>query len=170
MSGDWLRILAVIGVCLTIAPSTKGQTKAQLVQAPEAEQATKLAALFELLESNDKFMGTVAVVKNGETIFEHQYGKIAADAKAGQTPNAETQYRVGSITKTFTAVMVLQLIEEGKLSLDSKLAEFFPEMKNAAQISILQLLGQPARRSFDPKQWGLQSCFRNRVLTAISTP
>ncbi len=48
--------------------------------------------------------------------------------------------RVGSVTKTFTAVLILQLVEEGKLSLDDRLERWFPEFPNARQITIRTLL------------------------------
>jgi D-alanyl-D-alanine carboxypeptidase len=51
-----------------------------------------------------------------------------------------TRYRMGSITKMFTAVMIFQLIEEKKLTLDTKLATFFPQLPNAKTITIGQLL------------------------------
>ena len=48
--------------------------------------------------------------------------------------------RVGSVTKTFTAVLILQLVEEGKLKLDDPLDRWFPEFPNARQITIRTLL------------------------------
>lgn len=48
--------------------------------------------------------------------------------------------RVGSVTKVFTATLVFQLIEEGKLSLDDSLARWFPNVPNAKEISLRQLL------------------------------
>ena len=73
-------------------------------------------------------------------IFNKAYGfsdvenKIAADRL--------TKYKIGSISKTFTAVMIMQLIEENKLRLESKLIKFFPKVKNAEIISIADLLYQ----------------------------
>ena len=48
--------------------------------------------------------------------------------------------RIGSVTKTFTAVILLQLVEEGKLSLDDPLAKWFPDFPNAKEITIRQML------------------------------
>ncbi len=50
------------------------------------------------------------------------------------------QYKIGSITKTFTAVIVLQLIEERKIDLDTRLSKFYPKVKNAGEITIGNLL------------------------------
>lgn len=109
------------------------------VIAQDPQQAEKLHELFSHLEANHKFMGAVAVSRDGEVVFDRQYGLIAVDPD--QTADSETQYRVGSITKTFTATMVMQLVEEEKLTLDTKLSEFFADVKNADQISIRQMLG-----------------------------
>ncbi len=48
--------------------------------------------------------------------------------------------RVGSVTKTFTAVIVLQLVQEGRLSLDDPIAKWFPDFPNADAIRVRQLL------------------------------
>ena len=60
-----------------------------------------------------------------------------------QTPINETMYyRIASITKTFTAVAILKLIEEGKLTLDTTISNFFPEIAipNKEKITIYHLL------------------------------
>jgi D-alanyl-D-alanine carboxypeptidase len=113
-------------------------------QAGWTQDSSKAAKLDELLShfaDSHKFMGTVAVAKQGDVLFAKQYGVSLPDAKADSQADAKTQYRIGSITKTFTAVMIMQLVEEGKLSLDTKLSEFYPDLTNADAISIQQLLG-----------------------------
>ena len=74
-----------------------------------------------LREQRDKRLPSLvaAVFRNGETIWEHAVG--AADVKAGRDATTDTQYRVGSITKTFTAAAIMQLRDEGKLDLDDAL-------------------------------------------------
>ncbi|MCG8526620.1 MAG: beta-lactamase family protein [Opitutales bacterium] len=90
------------------------------------------------LFKNDKFMGSVSVSKNGEAIYQKSVGFSSIEHRI---PNHEqTVMRIGSITKTYTAVMILQLVEEGLLSMDSKLMEFYPEIKNADKIEIEHLL------------------------------
>ena len=69
--------------------------------------------------------------KNGETIYKGEFNGFA---------DHSDQYRVGSITKIFTAIITFQLIEEEKLSLDTKLAQYYPDVKNADKITIGNLL------------------------------
>jgi CubicO group peptidase (beta-lactamase class C family) len=59
---------------------------------------------------------TAAVVRDGELVWETAVG--TADVKARRDATADTQYRVGSITKTFTAAAIMQLRDEGKLDLE----------------------------------------------------
>jgi CubicO group peptidase (beta-lactamase class C family) len=68
---------------------------------------------------------SAAVVVRGETVYEQAIG--VADAQTGRKASPDTQYRIGSITKTFTAAAVLGLCDEGKLSLDDPLGAHVPE-------------------------------------------
>jgi D-alanyl-D-alanine carboxypeptidase len=98
----------------------------------------KLDRFFDVLVENDKAMGSVAVSKNGQIIYQRAFGYADLDAK--KTASLETRYRVGSISKTFTSVLIFKAIDEGKLSLDQKIEKFFPEIKNASNITLSQLL------------------------------
>ncbi len=95
-------------------------------------------ALFDLIEKNERGMGTVALFENGKEIYSRTYG--FADLEQKIKANAETKYRVGSVTKTFTATVIMKLIEKKKLALDTKLAKFYPKVKNADKITIEDLL------------------------------
>ncbi len=63
-----------------------------------------------------------------------------SDLKMKVPMNIDDKVRIGSITKTFTGTVLLQLVEEGKLSLDDKLSKFFPGFQNGDNISI-EMLG-----------------------------
>jgi D-alanyl-D-alanine carboxypeptidase len=143
------------------------------VWAQENPRPVKLDELFTHFGDHNKFMGTVAVSKAGRVIFEKQYGIHLPDASPDQGPDEETQYRIGSITKTFTAVMIMQLVEEGKLSLDTKLSEFYPDVTNADAISIRQLLGHRSglgSLTDDPtyRNWNTERKRREQVIEIIS--
>jgi CubicO group peptidase (beta-lactamase class C family) len=68
---------------------------------------------------------SAAVVKDGEVIWAEAAGLAVIEDEAAATP--EHQYRIGSITKTFTAVSMMQLRDEGKLDLDDRLEQHIPE-------------------------------------------
>jgi D-alanyl-D-alanine carboxypeptidase len=82
------------------------------------------------LKSTGAPSASVALVKDGQLVF----------AKAFGDATAETRYAVGSISKQFTAAAVLLMQEQGKLSLDDKVAKYFPALTRAGDISIRQLL------------------------------
>ncbi|MDC0602048.1 beta-lactamase family protein [Aliiglaciecola sp.] len=101
-------------------------------------QHQKLDKYLTALNDNDKIMTAVYISKNGRVLYEHYSGLASVENKVSIT--ADTKFRIGSITKTFTAVLVMQLIEEGKLALDTKLSNFYPNIPNAQRITIKQLL------------------------------
>lgn len=107
------------------------------VRAQEVNKA-KLDSLFDQIEQNDQGMGSISIFRAGEEIYNRSTG--FSDISNRVKSNTETKYRIGSISKMFTAVIVMQLIEEGKLSLDSKLSEFHPSIENAKNISVEMLL------------------------------
>lgn len=98
----------------------------------------KLNTYFDVLEKNNKFMGTVSINQNGKQIYYKSVG--FSDVAAQQKANENTKYRIGSVTKTFTATLIFKAIEEKKLSLNQNIQHFFPNQKNADKITIAQLL------------------------------
>lgn len=98
----------------------------------------KLDHYFQLLNENNKFSGSVALAKNGNILYEKSVG--FSDYQDGKEINSETKFRIGSISKTFTAALVLKAIEEKKLDLNQSLNKFYPTIKNADKISIENLL------------------------------
>lgn len=104
----------------------------------QTDKLEKLDSFLLLLEENDKAMG--ALVISDENGIDYQRGIGYANVEE-QTPNTpETKFRIGSISKTFTALIIMQLVEEGKLSLSQPLSDFFPDLPQAGSISIKQLL------------------------------
>ncbi|WP_339889670.1 serine hydrolase domain-containing protein [uncultured Flavobacterium sp.] len=102
------------------------------------ERFQRLDSLLTYLNDNNKFMGSVSLREGNEVVFSKAYG-FADEEKKIEATNS-TKYKIGSITKTFTATIIMQLIEEKKLRLESKLTKFFPKVQNAEKISIYDLL------------------------------
>jgi CubicO group peptidase (beta-lactamase class C family) len=90
----------------------------------------------------DKFNGSVLVARKGEVILEKGYG--LKDAKTKTLTDAGTIYQLGSITKQFTAAIILKLVELHQLSLSDKLSKFYPDFPNGDKITITQLLSHTA--------------------------
>ncbi len=98
-------------------------SKAQNLNTP------KLDSLFSAIETYGKGMGSVSIFQNGKEIYQNSYGY--SDVENGVRNSADTKFRIGSITKTFTATIIMKLIEQGKLSLTSRLSEYYPMIPNA---------------------------------------
>lgn len=100
----------------------------------------KLDQYFDRLAEKNKAMGTLVIAKDGQVLYTRSigYGQIADSIKKPLT--GASRYRIASITKMYTAVMILQLVEEGKLKLTDTLSEFFPQIPNAGKITIGQIL------------------------------
>lgn len=104
---------------------------------------TSLDSLLNYFYDNNAFSGDVVIQKNGKTIYEGNYNRFQ---------NNSGLYRIGSITKISTAVVTFQLIEEGKLSLETKLNDYFPAIKNAENITIANMLNHTSG-IYDYVQW-----------------
>lgn len=104
-----------------------------------------LRANLDRLVSEGQFSGTVLIAKHGKILFEHAYGD--ADKSFGVPNKIDTKFNFGSMGKMFTGVAVLQLAQEGKLSLDDKLIKDLPDYPNKAiakEVTIRQLLTHTA--------------------------
>jgi CubicO group peptidase (beta-lactamase class C family) len=99
---------------------------------------TKLDNYFNALEQNNKFMGSVAVSKNGEIIYKKSIGFADVENNVKATENSK--YRIGSISKSFTTVLILKAVEEKKLNLNQTIDKWFPEIINAKEITVKHLL------------------------------
>lgn len=104
----------------------------------QSADKTKIDQYFQALETNNRFMGNVALSKNGKPVYVKSVGFI--DVGNNKKTNADTKFRAGSITKMFTSVLVFKAIEDKKLGLADKLEKWFPTVPNASRITIDQML------------------------------
>ena len=88
------------------------------------DKAGKIDGLMKLYSDYGQFNGTVLVAENGKIIYKKGFG--LADMEWNIPNKPDTKFRLGSITKQFTSMLVLQLVEEGKISLESKLSDTLP--------------------------------------------
>lgn len=95
-------------------------------------------SFFSMLEENDRAMGSISIFENGREVYSRQIG--FRDISAGHYHDRDTEFRVGSISKTFLAAVIMQMVEEGRLSLETRLDNFFPEVANSQNITIRQML------------------------------
>jgi len=105
---------------------------------------------FDAYVHDDSIVGaSYVVVKNGATVEWHSIGLADRDLK--QPVDRDTIFHWGSITKTLTAVAVMQLRDRGKLSLDDSITRYVPELNRIhsdygpiSQVTLRQLLSHTA--------------------------
>ena len=105
-----------------------------------AQNFNQLDDFIDLLNQNDKFMGSLSISKEGKTIYNKSVGYQYINERESKPIEVDSKFRIGSITKTFTAVLIFQLIDEGKLNIETKLSQYFPQIPNANRITIANLL------------------------------
>ena len=127
-------------------------------------------AMTDFLKENRAPGASLAISKDGRLVYARGFG--LADRESGEAVAPESLFRIASVTKPFTAVAVLRLAEQNKLSLDTGVWEFLhlaePSDRRWKRVTILHLLqhtgGWDRDRSFDPM-------FRSpQVSAALSTP
>lgn len=122
-----------LAVVLTFAITP---ASAQGLSADLQQKIDKLAT--DTLAKTGVPSASVAIVKEGRIVYAKAYGDARLDPKTPATP--EMRYSIGSISKQFTATAILLLQEQGKLSLDDKVAKFIPNLTRANEVTIRQLL------------------------------
>ncbi|MHA6720279.1 serine hydrolase domain-containing protein [Sphingomonas sp. RS6] len=108
-----------------------------------AEQTAKVDSIVaDALKSSGVPSASVAIVRDGKIVFAKAYGDQGPGIAKG--PDANAKYQIASISKQFTAAALLLLEDEGKLSLDDKVSKWVPDVTDADQITIRQLLSHTA--------------------------
>ena len=104
-----------------------------------AQDAARMNEAATAQTAGDKFMGSVLVAKDSAIVFEQSYGWANLEWKVPNTPT--TKFRLGSVTKQFTAAAILLLEERGKLKLGDPVAKFIPEAPAAwEKVTLYHLL------------------------------
>ena len=125
---------AVVVVCLGAAVAAAAQGTLDAATASRVDEAVQT-----VLARSGAPSASVAIVQGGAITYARAYGT----ARVGPPPVAATpsmRYSIGSISKQFTAVALLLLAEEGRLSLDDRVSKWFPELTRAGDITVRQLL------------------------------
>ena len=92
----------------------------------------------EWLASTGAPSASIAIVQDGRLTYAKAYGAARLKPKASAT--LATLYALDSVSKQFTAAALLLLAEQGKLSLDDRIEQWFPELRAAAAVTLRQLL------------------------------
>ncbi|MHC1723515.1 MAG: serine hydrolase [Aminipila sp.] len=104
----------------------------------DKEAATKIEEYMDIYGDSGMFSGDLLVMRNEKVIIQKSYG--LANQELNVLNTNETKYRIGSMTKAFTAALIMQLQEKGKLNADDYVSKYLPDYPKGNQITINNLL------------------------------
>jgi CubicO group peptidase (beta-lactamase class C family) len=119
-----LTVYLGISVLLLLSPVSSARQKEELPHPKTLEELQK--AMKDLLDKDHMPGAGIALVSNGELLWCGGLGK--ADIASGRDVTCDTEFRVGSISKSFVALSLLKLQEEGKINLEARLEDVAPEV------------------------------------------
>jgi D-alanyl-D-alanine carboxypeptidase len=125
-----LAAAVTLGLCVT--------TQAAGQQLTPTERARIDSAAAAIVTATGAPSASVAIVRGAQIVYEQAYGngRIAPNTAA----RPAMRYAIGSVSKQFTATAILLLADEGKLSLDDRVAKWFPNLTRATDVTVRQLL------------------------------
>src|SRR5687768_11004790 len=91
------------------------------------DRAAKIQEVLALAHKYKQFNGSALVAQNGKVVYKGAFGMANMEWGIPNTP--DTRFRLGSITKQFTAALTLQLVEQGKIKLDGKITDYLPDYR-----------------------------------------
>jgi CubicO group peptidase (beta-lactamase class C family) len=128
-------------------------------QSPAQDPVARMQQVIQSYVTNKTFMGAVLVAKDGKLLINEGYGSADLEWKIPNSP--QVKFRLGSLTKQFTAASILLLEERGKLKVEDPVSKYMPDAPAAWQkITIYNLLthtsGIPSFTGFPeyrPTEW-----------------
>jgi D-alanyl-D-alanine carboxypeptidase len=138
-----MKFFSIMLLSLLIACSCSDEETVNPGELP-ADQVNQIISLVDSIKNEKEFPGAIVGVWHGENKFIYSIG--VSKTETNQNMEADFHFRIGSVTKTFIATVILQLIDEGKLSLDDKLNSFelagvnMDTIPNSELITLRQLL------------------------------
>ena len=125
-------------ILLVLATATAVAVPCSAQQLTPAERSRIDSAVATVLVGTGAPSASIAIVRGGEIVYENAYGDGRIEPTVAAKPTM--RYSIGSVSKQFTATALLLLAEEGKLSIDDKVAKWHPQLTRANEISIRHLL------------------------------
>lgn len=117
------RFSVTLRLCVYAAVVLIASQRAALAQ----DHATKIQEVLATAHKYQQFNGAALVAENGKVVYKGGFGMANMEWNLPNTP--DTKFRLGSITKQFTAMLTLQLVEQGKIKLDGKITDYLPDYR-----------------------------------------
>ena len=133
-----LEVAAIVAVLACGAWTASPRSSAAVQTAPANTTQALERAIEQEISRRGGVGATVAIVENGRLLLAKAFGRRSVDSSAPVGDDA--LFGIGSVTKQFTAAATLLLAEQGKLSVDDKVAKYYPGLTRANDITILDLM------------------------------
>ncbi len=110
------------------------------VYAQPSDKVQAIDQIFQKFYEYESFQGAVLIADQGDIIYQRAFGQANREWSVPNT--TDTRFNIASLSKQFTAVLVLQLVDEGKLHLDSTISAYLPEYRSdiGRRVTVHQLL------------------------------
>ncbi|WP_343660919.1 serine hydrolase [Chryseobacterium sp.] len=119
-------------------PALKAQTQPDIANINQDKKKEEIDGIIKAYAAINKFNGTAFIHYQHKNIFEKSYGWQDAEKKI---PNQNTSvYQIASLTKSFTALIIVKLSEEGKLSFKDPISKFIADYPRGKEITVEHLL------------------------------
>lgn len=132
------------------------------------ESLKKIDDFLGFLEKNNALAGEISIFKGGKEIYKKNFGK----KNLPDFKDTNQTFQIGSISKTITAIMIYKMIEQKKLNLTDKLSQYYPQIPNAKNIDIAQLLNHTSGLSDyvsgkDNQRWLTEKTSESQIINRI---
>jgi CubicO group peptidase (beta-lactamase class C family) len=134
---SWKTCIRTVILALALLAVT-GCGKIGLGATPQPTLQQEMEAFVQAHLANGKFAGAVLVARGDKVLFQGGYGMANQELDVPNTP--ETVFRLGSLTKQFTAAAILQLQDQGRLNINDTLDKYLPDASHAGEVTLAQLL------------------------------
>jgi CubicO group peptidase (beta-lactamase class C family) len=126
-------------------------------------QSSNLPSFIKDYAANKQFNGSVLIKQDSKIIYNNSFGLANREFNVPASNN--TEYKVCSITKSLTAVLILQLYEQGRIDLNHKINDYLPNYKGEAgnKVSISQLLNHTSGMTNTDTVSSTQSAVKNGI-------
>ena len=128
----------VLPVILQIACMILQNVSALCQALPDKEIASRIHTYLKPFSETGNFIGTVLVARRGRILFRQSYGMANYELRVSNSH--ETRYHIASVSKPFTAAAILQLQEQGRLSVSDHVSKYVPGFPNGDRITLDNLL------------------------------
>src|SRR5271170_2294865 len=163
MTNLQVRVVGVLGLGWVMAVALPLVAQNSL---PAATARQIDAAAADVLKATEVPSTSVAVVQDGKVAFVRAYGMARLEPAMSARPGMH--YSIGSVSKQFTAAILLLLMQDGKLKLDDPVGRYLPELTRANEVTIRQVLSMTSGyQDFWPEDYVMTSMMKSTAPQGI---